>query len=40
MVSTPRTRAAFVCSSSRILTSRSGVMLRSLEPLLPFVRMQ
>src|SRR4030095_8684932 len=39
-MSTPSTRAAFFCSSSRIWASRSGVMARSLDPLLPLVRTQ
>jgi hypothetical protein len=37
---TPRTRAAWRCSSWRIVARRSGVMVRSPEPFSPFVAMQ
>src|SRR5438093_11236854 len=37
MRDTPSVRAALRCSSARISARRSGVIVRSLEPLLPFV---
>jgi hypothetical protein len=37
---TPRTRAAWRCSSWRIVARRSGVMVRSPDPFSPFVAMQ